>query len=206
MPVSLIPNSGFTSNPLYGSRVTAPFPDMRPRDVLAENFINLMKATPAYSKFPAITRKGGGANGTLDRIRRAEAAIGIDNLEPLAQVFGLQAWQLLVPGLVLETGTPDKPKVLGPPAWPFSRELLNAIQDLDSDKKLQLERVMRAHLDMDKDTATALSYDDSKVTAISGISQETPPTPALDTYDKRGSSGVKKDGRSKAIRPPGGRS
>jgi hypothetical protein len=71
----------------------------RPRDVLAANLVRLMKAHPDLSSFPAITERGGGANGTLDRIRRKESATSIDNLAPLASVFGLEPWQLLVPDL-----------------------------------------------------------------------------------------------------------
>ena len=70
-----------------------------PRDILAANLKALMAAHPDLDTLPKITKKGGPPNGTLDRMRRADAACRIDALAQVAHVFGLQPWQLLVPGL-----------------------------------------------------------------------------------------------------------
>jgi hypothetical protein len=94
---------------------------MRPRDVLAENLKKLMAASPKLATFPQITKAGGGANGTLDRIRRKSIATGVDNLEPLAEVYGLDAWQLLVPTLTASAEPSGLPRVSGMPEWPFPR-------------------------------------------------------------------------------------
>lgn len=93
---------------------------MRPRDVLAENLKKLMAASSRLSTFPQITKAGGGANGTLDRIRRKSIATGVDNLEPLAQVYGLQPWQLLVPTLTATQTADGEAAISGTPEWPFS--------------------------------------------------------------------------------------
>lgn len=92
---------------------------MRPRDILAANFRKLMEASPSLSTFPAITKAGGGANGTLDRIRRRESGASVDTMGELAAVFGLQAWQMLVPSLEARTGPDGKAVVQGLPDWPF---------------------------------------------------------------------------------------
>jgi hypothetical protein len=85
---------------------------MRPRDVLAENLKKLMAGTPELSTFPQITKAGGGSNGTLDRIRRKTTATSVDNLEPLAGVFGLEPWHLLLDTLAVQDG-----KVAGIPRY-----------------------------------------------------------------------------------------
>jgi hypothetical protein len=90
----------------------------RPRDVLAENLRKLMAATPSLNTFSQITKAGGGSNGTLDRIRRRTTSTSIDNLEPLARVFGIEPWQLLVPNLMVSTG-PDGMPLLHTVEWPF---------------------------------------------------------------------------------------
>lgn len=72
---------------------------MRPRDTLAANLRRLMEANPKLSTLPAIAAAGGPSNGTLDRARRAEAAIRLDELGRIAQVFGVEPWMLLVPDL-----------------------------------------------------------------------------------------------------------
>jgi hypothetical protein len=70
-----------------------------PRDVLSANLKALMAAHPELGTLTKITAKGGPPNGVLDRIRRAEGACRIDSLAQLARVFGLEAWQMLVPNL-----------------------------------------------------------------------------------------------------------
>lgn len=93
----------------------------RPRDILAENLKTLMAASSKLSTFPDIIRASNGkiSNGTLDRIRRKESATGVDSLEPLAEVFGMQAWQLLVPGLSAVEGPDGRLIVRGLPDWPL---------------------------------------------------------------------------------------
>lgn len=59
-----------------------------------------METSAALKTFPAIIKASDGriTNGTLDRIRRAVAATNVDMLAELGQVFGVEPWQLLVPG------------------------------------------------------------------------------------------------------------
>lgn len=69
------------------------------RTIVADNLKRLMAAHPALDTIKKITEAGGPPNGVVDRIRREEVACKIDTLAQLARVFGLQAWQLLVPDL-----------------------------------------------------------------------------------------------------------
>lgn len=106
---------------------------MRPRDILAGNLKTLMGAS-RMATFADIIRESQGkiTNGTLDRIRRAESATSVDNLEILAEVFGIQAWQLLVPGLRATLGADGMPEVYNLPDWPFDmvdRERYFALQE-----------------------------------------------------------------------------
>lgn len=107
---------------------------MRLRSVLAENLKSLMAATPALSKLPQITKAGGGSNGLLDTIRRAANGTSIDNLEPLARVYGVQAWQLLVPGL-----DPAHPPAFGVEGFsPLAQDvarMLDAMPDEDQKRR-----------------------------------------------------------------------
>ena len=70
-----------------------------PKDVVATNLKALMDAHPDLDTLEKITDANGGSNGTLDRIRRGESYCRINALARLAGVFGLEAWQLLVPRL-----------------------------------------------------------------------------------------------------------
>lgn len=112
---------------------------MDPKTTLAQNLKKLMEVSPALDTFPKIIEAGGGTNGTLDRIRRAESAAGIDKLEPLARVFGLQAWQLLVPTLVARRGLRSKPVVGGLPDWPFSKVDRARFDALPQDERSYIE-------------------------------------------------------------------
>lgn len=72
---------------------------MRPRDVLAKNLKALMASTPSLATFKQIVDAGGPSNGTLDRIRRKTHATSVDTLEQIADVFGVEPWQLLRPSI-----------------------------------------------------------------------------------------------------------
>lgn len=107
---------------------------MRMRDVLAENLKALMEQSPHLDRLPKITEASNRAltNGTLDRIRRAESDTDLGKLELLAAVFGLEPWQMLVPGL-----DPQAPPSL------TGSDLLQQIQALVSDKGLSHPLVER---------------------------------------------------------------
>lgn len=100
---------------------------MRPRDVLAANFKKLLDGVPGLGRLPQVTKASGGTltNGTLDRIRRAEAQTGVDQVGELAKVYGLQAWQLLIPSLRVVNGKADG-------STPIATELITLIHDLEA--------------------------------------------------------------------------
>lgn len=47
--------------------------------------------------------------GTVTRIKKADTSVGLDVLEKLSKTFGVEPWQLLVPGM-----EPENPPVLQP--------------------------------------------------------------------------------------------
>jgi hypothetical protein len=113
---------------------------MRPRDVLAENLIKLMAASANLRTVEALVAAGAGTTGTLDRIKRKEAATGVDNLEPIARVFGLGAWwQLLVPTLEAKPGADGLPEVSGLPTWPMDRVDVSRYLALDVADRMWLQ-------------------------------------------------------------------
>lgn len=82
---------------------------MAPRRVLAANLAKLM-AHAAESRRPDLASQNALAiycthrgnkigQTTVGRIMRAEVNAEIDTIEAVARAFGLQAWQMLVPGL-----------------------------------------------------------------------------------------------------------
>ena len=67
--------------------------------VLAVNLAAL-RDRPGMPKSQAdIAKKAGLDQTTVSRTLRASNAISIDKLDGLAEAFGMQSWQLLVPGL-----------------------------------------------------------------------------------------------------------
>jgi hypothetical protein len=97
MGLHLNPFSGIGASPRFGGRI--PQTSGVVKDTLSRNLKSLMAANPGLNTLPKITQAGGPPNGVLDRIRRAEGACRIDSLAQLARVFGLEAWQILVPDL-----------------------------------------------------------------------------------------------------------
>lgn len=70
---------------------------VRPRDVLAENLRVLMTRHPALNTVRKLSEHSGVPNGTVGRVCRGDVNLGVDYLEPLADAFGVEPWQLLRP-------------------------------------------------------------------------------------------------------------
>lgn len=66
--------------------------------VLAENLSRLCDG-PKGMSILEVGRRAQIGKSTIDRIKKGETAVRINNLEDVAQVFGLEAWQLLYPNL-----------------------------------------------------------------------------------------------------------
>ena len=74
--------------------------------IVAENVRRLLRfasEAPRRASLPAtllaLERASGVDRKTIRRTINAESAIGVDNLARIAHAFGLDSWQLLVPGL-----------------------------------------------------------------------------------------------------------
>lgn len=85
---------------------------MTARETLAENLRNLMAYHHTYTTTPAIERATADAGckvgkSTIDRALKGQTTLNLDYIEAIANVFGLDPWQLLAPGL-----SPKNPPVL----------------------------------------------------------------------------------------------
>jgi transcriptional regulator with XRE-family HTH domain len=75
--------------------------------VLWENLEALMNHHFEKPNLSELHRRSKIGLASLDRIKKQETSVGIDTLEKLADVFGLQAWHLLTPQL-----NPSNPPVI----------------------------------------------------------------------------------------------
>lgn len=78
-----------------------------PRKTIAENLSRLMRESADLKTIQALHERCGISTGTLDRIRRGAVSAGVDHLADIAAAFGLEPWQLLVPGV--KQGTTSNP-------------------------------------------------------------------------------------------------
>ncbi len=76
-------------------------PDMgeSTRRTLAVNLGRLMDESEALKTIKQLSAQTGVSTGTIDRIRRGQVSVGVDNLDAIAAAFGLEPWQMLVPGI-----------------------------------------------------------------------------------------------------------
>jgi transcriptional regulator with XRE-family HTH domain len=124
---------------------------MRPRDVLASNLRKLMAAVPSLSRIPDLVEATGGelSNGTIDRVRRASISTGVDVLEAIAEAFGIEPWQLLVPTLeAMPTKDTDREIVhlAGMPSWPFPRIDQARFMALDPEQRAFVEGMIASEI------------------------------------------------------------
>ena len=111
------------------------------RDLLANNFRKLREATPSLNSPKDIVKAQAATNGTIGRIAKRETGVSIDKLEPLAEAYGLEVWQMLTPSLQATRGIGGKPIISGIPEWPF--ELISPTQ------YKQLDPEFRRHIEND---------------------------------------------------------
>lgn len=90
------PTSGILSIPCAGLGIRQNF-RMRPSEILASNLNKLMKATPRLETNLKIVQASDGrlSNGKIGRVRLG-GKTDIETIGEIAEVFGLQPWQLLV--------------------------------------------------------------------------------------------------------------
>lgn len=72
---------------------------MRSRDVLSANLMALMEATRALDTQQKVADAAGVGQTTISRMSRGDGSTRIASIEAVASAFGLESWQLLVPGL-----------------------------------------------------------------------------------------------------------
>lgn len=93
------------------------------RQILATSLKALLRSGLGPANQSELKRKSGVAQSTIGRILQCETAATIETLEQIAGVYGLQAWQLLVPDM-----EPSNPPVLAV-ASPKERELYQRLKD-----------------------------------------------------------------------------
>ena len=69
------------------------------REILSENLRALMAVRPDLDSQPKIAARAGIKQSSVGRIIRGEVECKIDSVDGLARAFGLETWQLLLPGL-----------------------------------------------------------------------------------------------------------
>lgn len=82
------------------------------RSVLAQNLRTLMEHSKTVKTLVALERETERhglkvGKSTIDRATKGETPLNLDAIEVIAAVFGLSAWQLIVPGI-----TPSNPPML----------------------------------------------------------------------------------------------
>ena len=140
MGLHLNPIFGNLSSPFSGFRI-AHSQKLMIRDLLANNFRKLREATPSLNSPKDIVKAQAATNGTIGRIAKRETGVSIDKLEPLAEAYGLEVWQMLTPSLQATRGIGGKPIISGIPEWPF--ELISPTQ------YKQLDPEFRRHIEND---------------------------------------------------------
>lgn len=83
--------------------------------------------------------------GIVQRIREDKTNVQVESIRAIAQAFGLEAWQLLVPNLDAKN-LPRLGEVKVVSASVLPSEITAAIANLDEGERQRLENVLRAHL------------------------------------------------------------
>lgn len=156
-----------------------------PRQVLSANLRALMATRPDLDVIKKVVKVSGLSNGKVGRIYAASHTTDIDTLADLAEAFGLEPWQLLVPDL-----NPQRiPELSTTPLLEQVRSLVQkGLAQSGEDYQKQVQ---------------AVSSTEAKPRKTAG--QATIPSPTLDRVSlvtlKGEASG--KGGRTQAVQKPG---
>lgn len=105
------------------------------RKIISANVKALLRheqrADAGWEPGPSALMRKNFANGTAQRILAGETSYGVEMVDRIAEAFGVEPWQLLVPDLDVA----DRPFLSDAPAeWPFSmvdREAYEALGEAD---------------------------------------------------------------------------
>lgn len=117
------------------------------RAVLAANFNKLRKAAPALYSLKDITKAGGGPNGTLGRISAGTVGAGVDTVEKIAVVYGIEPWQMLYPALQASESQSRYPRIGGLPNWPFADIDRARFDKLSPRQQVEIQAAVRAWIE-----------------------------------------------------------
>jgi transcriptional regulator with XRE-family HTH domain len=84
--------------------------------ILADNLNRLIGLGKRFASNEAAASASGVSRSTIDRARRGEVNLRVDNIAELAKAFHLQPWELLYPGL--DPATPPSSSEKGT-EWPL---------------------------------------------------------------------------------------
>ena len=104
------------------------------KKVLWDNVSKLMVMRYGKENLTKLANSAKFGPGTATRIKDQETSVGTDILDKIADTFGLETWQLLVPHLDVE----NLPALEGV-KWPFELILPSQYQQIDADVKRRLE-------------------------------------------------------------------
>lgn len=102
--------------------------DIDSRQVLWANIRSVMHRRWGQENLTRLAREAGIGPGTCSRIKEMRTIVGLEVVDKIAKLFGLDTWQLLVPGL-----DPQNPPVLAPMSEPervFYMRMVEAAKSL----------------------------------------------------------------------------
>lgn len=97
-------------------------PDMDTAKVISQNLTSWMEATPALDTFKKLSVRSGVGFGTVRRAKNGDGNITVEKLAAIAQAFGRQPAELLVPDAGNATGPSARFQRYAYPAKRYTRQ------------------------------------------------------------------------------------
>lgn len=116
-------------------------PDMDIAKVIAENLTEWMREDASLDTLQKVESKSGVGFGTVRRAKNGDGNITVEKLAAIAQAFGRQPAELLVPDAGNATGPAATTVCIPPPVTPFrnaslrSRKIINRLLAIEQANK-----------------------------------------------------------------------
>lgn len=136
LPHTVNHGNSFFPVSVWDDSYSGDMPAIDPKAILWNNIVALMRHSYGKENINQLHKDSGVSLATITRIKQQETSVGVEIVGKVADAFGLEAWQLMVPNL-----QPDHAPVLegSTEVWPFEAPLHKRFMSLSVKSRHMIE-------------------------------------------------------------------
>lgn len=118
-------------------------------DIFADNLSRNCAPGQRFETITDLAKKAGLGSSTIDRLKKGQSSVRLENLGAVSSAYGLSAWQFLVPNMDAKR----PPKLQGDGLSPDAAEMLDIFNKLSGPERKGIlataQAILEAHEDIE---------------------------------------------------------